>query len=285
MAGRAIIAMLPLASLSIVFAAVGGQWSGGSASAETARTTTVETARTTATSAHITTTTIRTTTTLRSTTTTIQPGPASKLKIYDEAYNPRFNPCNDPIEIKLNPGGHLSEVDIANVEEFLRQQADQLSVLTGVTIVYDGLTSQASVEVYQGGEYILLHFGLPGEGLLEVGSDGPRGWSFSWDRLRGNFMEINAFKIQVNAELISYGSSPLDNADKRFLMLLLGESLGLDILTDEDMLRADPPGDPSSWSREIMYVDSYFRSSDAPAVWGAGDAYGFAVVGANSGCF
>jgi len=145
--------------------ALAGSDGGGETSKDPAPVATPTTVRST------TPTTVRTSTptTVGVTTTTIPPSPVARLWEV-EGFHYRFNPCDHPVRLKLNPGGYLSEVDIANVESFLTEQAQQLSLITGITINYDGLTTQRSKDaVVENSKSILIHFGMPGEGLISAG--------------------------------------------------------------------------------------------------------------------
>lgn len=222
-----------------------------------------------------------TTTTVARTTTTTQP-PPPVYKLYEaEGVNARFNPCQNPITILFNPMTYLEEDQILMVEGFLIEQAAELSGLTGMQIVYGSRTNEVSESKFKNGEKILLHIGMPGEGILEAAGSG-FGWtsSLSWDRTEGAFREIDAVQIQINAQyLSSFESWEFNTSGHDRLMEMLGASLGLAHLTDDDMTAAGSI-DESRWSDEVMYGNA----SDTPT-WGPGDRAGLAAVGAMNGCF
>ena len=215
-------------------------------------------------------------------TTTLPPAPpVYKLEEFD-GVNIRFNPCQNPIKILLNPNGHLSEEQQSRVEELLASQAAELSLLTGMEIAYGGLTAEIAQDTYKNGEKILIHFGLPGEGLLAGDdTDFPYQRFISWDRTSRPFREMDSYQWTLNTTHASDFSSESFEVDgKWYLMQILGSSLGLAFLFDADMSAAGVPR--SQWQGEAMYVGS--GRTEAPE-WGPGDRIGLAAVGAVNGCF
>ncbi|MGB8862418.1 MAG: hypothetical protein WCC60_24395 [Ilumatobacteraceae bacterium] len=225
------------------------------------------------------TTTLRRTTTVPPTT-TLPPPPVYKL--YEaEGVNVRFNPCQNPITILFNPVGYLDDGQVARVEAVLIEQAAELSVLTGMNIVYGFLTDEVSQSKYKYGEKILIHVGMPGEGLIAAGDDYGWNWHYSWDRTSGGFREVDAVQAQINADVGSFfDSDSFDSMGRKLLMFLLGAAMGLNALSDADMVAAGST-DPAHWDEEIMY------RTGLPSVptWGPGDRAGLAAVGAVNGCF
>lgn len=227
------------------------------------------------------TTTTSTTTTTVVPTTTVPPPPVYKL--YEVAGNKyRWNPCQNPIKILLNPTGKLTPGQQASLEAFLTQQATELSQLTGMTIVYDGLTEEISGRGYAYGEEVLIHIDVPGgDGLLQ--DDKPFEGSISGDRIKNGFREIDAVNFHYNANALQYLflGDELHPYGQWLVMLMLGNSLGLNPLSDADMT-AGGSNDPEGWEKEIMYFGG--KHQETP-VWGPGDIKGLAEVGASAGCF
>ena len=63
-------------------------------------------------------------------------------------------------------------------------------------------------------------------------------------------------------------------------MAILGDALGLAVLSADDMVAAGSTN-PAQWEREIM---SWSWTGSEPT-WGPGDRAGLAAVGAVNGCF
>ncbi len=193
----------------------------------------------------------------------------------------RWNPCQNPIEILLNPSGKLTPTQQSTVEAFLGQQAAELSTLTGMTIEYAGLTEDKSGSGYTYGEKILLHFDVPGQGVLV--DDKPFQGTISGDRIKDGYREIDAVQLQYNSNALDYmfTGDEFRPYGQWLLMVMLGNALGLDALSDADMTAAGST-QAENWSREVMYFGG--QHSETPT-WGPGDAQGFAAVGASVGCF
>lgn len=236
-------------------------------------------------SAATTTTTSSTTTTTAAPTTTVPPTTAPPPPVYRlyevDGNRYRWNPCQNPISIILNPMDKLTPAQLAAFEGLLAAQAAELSTLTGMTIEYSGLTQEKSGRGYTYGEEILIHIDLPGEGILE--DDRPFVGTISGDRIKDGFREIDAVQFQYNANAIDllFTGDELRTYGQWLVMLMLGNALGLNALGDADMT-ASGSADPAGWEKEIMYYGG--RHLDTPA-WGPGDTQGLAAVGASLGCF
>lgn len=238
---------------------------------------TAETTTTTSTS----TTTTTTTTTVPPTTTTLAPAPVYRLYEVD-GVKYRWNPCQNPIRILLNPTGKLTPGQQASLEAFLTQQSAELARLTGMTIEYGGLTEETSGRGYAFGEEILIHIDVPGgEGLLQ--DEKPFEGSISGDRVKDGFREIDAVIFQYNANALQYLflGDELHPYGQWLVMLMLGNAMGLTPMTDADMT-AGGSTEPLGWEKEIMYFGG--KREEAPT-WGPGDLQGLAEVGAAAGCF
>lgn len=237
----------------------------------------VETATTTTTS---TTTSTSTTSTTVVPTTTVPPPPVYKL--YEaNGTKYRWNPCQNPIEILLNPTAKLNETQLAALEAFLTQQAAELSGHTGMEIEYGGLSEDTSAVGYARGEEILIHIDVPGQGILQ--DDKPFEGSISGDRVKNGFREIDSVQFQYNSNSLQYlfTGDELRPYGQWLVMLMLGNALGLNPLNDADMTAAGST-DPLGWEKEIMY---YGGAHEDTPTWGPGDIQGLAEVGASVGCF
>ena len=250
-----------------------------------------------------TTTAIRETTTTRTpttttfalaetTTTTEPPPPVFKLrkteltdwdgrKVGEVGF--RFNPCQDPIHINLNPNNKLDATETANLGLFLIEQSIFLEQVTGIDMLYMGLTGRTPVSAYRSGEDIDIFFGDPGDSaLLEADENWTYSTHSSWDRDDGTFAEVDAYQIHVNADYISdwFEGGELTNEGQWVIMHMLGKALGLETLEYSDF----PSGYPAGKQRiEIMYWQST-RGDHVPE-WGPGDLMGLFAVGAINGCF
>ena len=233
---------------------------------------------TTTTSTTTTTTTVVPTTTVPPT--TVPPPPVYRLYEVD-GNRYRWNPCQNPISIILNPMDKLTPAQLAAFEGLLTAQAAELSTLTGMTIEYSGLSQEKSGRGYTYGEEILIHIDVPGQGILE--DDRPFVGTISGDRIKDGFREIDAVQFQYNANAIDllFTGDELRTYGQWLVMLMLGNALGLNALGDADMTAAGS-SDPAGWEKEIMYYGG--SHLDTP-VWGPGDTQGFAAVGASLGCF
>ena len=244
-----------------------------------------------------TTTAIRETTTTRTpttttfalaetTTTTEPPPPVYKIIKYDRDgrdVGVRFNPCQDPIHINLNPNNKLDATETANLGLFLIEQSISLEQVTGIDMLYMGLTGRTPVSAYRSGEDIDIFFGDPGDSAL-LAADESYYYSThtSWDRDDGTFGEVDAFQIHVNADNVSdmFEGGELTNEGQWVIMHMLGKALGLDTLDRSDF----PSGYPAGKERtEIMYWFP-IRGNQEPE-WGPGDLMGLFAVGAINGCF
>ena len=288
---RMFLSFLTLALLSAAGVAVGKSYGSGDVrSAETAlvgsTTSVVATTAVPATVAPtiVAATSVASTSVARSTTvsptTTLPPPPVFEL-YESEGVNFRFNPCQNPITILFNPVGYLADGQVARIEAVLIEQAAEVSVLTGMNIVYGGLTDEVSQDKYKSGETILIHVGMPGEGVL--GADEDYLWSTlrSLDRSSGGFREVDSVQAQINANNSSYFD--LHNfvtIGTQLLMVILGQALGLALLDDYDMV-AGGSTDAAHWGDEIMN----WSSTPLVPTWGPGDREGLSLVGAVNGCF
>lgn len=232
------------------------------------------------------TTTTSTTTSTTSTSTTVVPTttlpPPPVYKLYEVDGNKyRWNPCQNPITIVLNPMDKLTEAQVTALEAFITQQAAELATMTGMTVEYAGRTEEKSGTGYTYGEEILLHIDVPGAGVLQ--DDKPFEGSISGDRIRDGFREIDAVQYQYNANALEYlfTGDELRPYGQWLVMLILGNSFGLSLLGDADMTAAGST-DPKSWEKEIMYFGGEHRETPT---WGPGDMQGLAEVGASVGCF
>jgi hypothetical protein len=226
-------------------------------------------------------TTSTTTTTVPPTTTTLAPPPVYRLYEVD-GNKYRWNPCQNPIQILLNPTGKLTPGQQAALESFITQQSSELARLTGMTIEYRGLTEETSGTGYAFGEEILIHIDVPGgEGLLQ--DDKPFEGSISGDRVKDGFREIDAVVFQYNANALQYLflEDELHPYGQWLVMLMLGNAMGLTPMTDADMTAAGS-NDPLGWEKEIMFFGG---KREDPPTWGPGDTQGLAAVGASVGCF
>lgn len=288
---RMLFSFLTLALLSAAGVAVGK--SRGSGDVRSADTALVESTTSVVATTAVTTTVVRTivaatsvasTSVARSTTVpptaTLPPPPVYKL--YESGgVNVRFNPCQNPITILFNPAGYLDDGQVARVEALLVEQAAELSVLTGMNIVYGGLTDEVSQDKFKYGEKILIHVGMPGEGVLGAGEDYMWFTHRSWDRSSGGFREVDAVQVQINAESSSlFDADSFSTIGRRRLMQILGGALGLAVLDDEDMVAASST-DSAHWGDEIMN----WSSTPVAPTWGPGDREGLFLVGAVNGCF
>jgi hypothetical protein len=227
-----------------------------------------------------TTTSTTSTTTTVVATTTVPPVPV--YRIYEvEGSKYRWNPCQNPIKILLNPEDKLTPGQLSALEGFLAAQAGELSGLTGMRIEYTGLTEEVSGRGYTFGEEILLHIAVPGEGILE--DDKPFEGAVSSDRIKDGFREIDAVNFHYNANALQYLflEDELHTYGQWLVMLMLGNALGLNPLSEADMTAAGST-DPEGWEKEIMFYGG--RHLDTP-VWGPGDRQGLVEVGAGAGCF
>ena len=288
---RMLLTFLTLALLSAAGVAVGK--SRGSGDVRSADTALVESTTSVVATTAVTTTVVRTivaatsvasTSVARSTTvsptTTLPPPPVFEL-YESEGVNFRFNPCQNPITILFNPVGYLDDGQVARIEAVLIEQAAEVSVLTGMNIVYGGLTDEVSQDKYKSGETILIHVGMPGEGLLKAGDDYPSTMTYSWDRSSGGFREVDVAQAQINANNSSYfDAHNFDTIGTQLLMVILGQALGLALLDDYDMV-AGGSTDAAHWGDEIMN----WSSTPLVPTWGPGDREGLSLVGAVNGCF
>ncbi len=234
-----------------------------------------------ATTTTTTSTTTTTTTTVPPTTTLPPPPPVYRLYQVDgNSY--RWNPCQNPIRILLNPADKLTAGQQAGLVDFLTAQAAELSRLTGMEIEYGGTTAEESASGYAFGEEILIHIEVPGEdGLLK--DDKPFEGTISGDRIKDGFREIDAVIFQYNANALQYlfTDDQLHTYGQWLVMLMLGNAMGLNSLAASDMTAAGSNVE-EAWEREIMFFGG--KRSDTP-VWGPGDIQGLAEVGAAAGCF
>ena len=195
----------------------------------------------------------------------------------------RFNPCQDPIHINLNPNNKLDATETANLGLFLIEQSIFLEQATGIDMLYMGLTGRTPVDDYRSGEDIDLFFGDPGDSaLLEADESYAFGTFTSWDRDDGTFAEVDSAQVHVNADYVSdYFKDGELTYDGRWLMMwLLGGALGLDQVEYSDFPSDYPAG---KMRTEIMYWQTN-RGSHYPE-WGPGDLMGLFAVGAINGCF
>lgn len=231
-----------------------------------------------------TTTSTTTTTTVAPTTTappvTVPPPPVHQISIV-EGSKVRWNPCQNPIRILLNPAGALSATQQSNLEAFLTDQASVLSQLTGMTIEYGGLSDKVPAAGYTYGETILIHIGAPGTGILQ--DDKVFEGAISTDRIKGEFREIDAVQLQYNANSLDFlfTDDELRPYGQWLVMHMLGNALGLDPLSKDDMIAAGSTVS-DGWPKEIMF---WGGAHTEPPVWGPGDTAGLQEVGKDAGCF
>lgn len=226
-------------------------------------------------------TTTSTTTTVPPTTTTLPPPPVYRL-YQTEGNSYRWNPCQNPIKILLNPQDKLTPAQLTALETFLTSQAAELSRLTEMTIEYAGLTEEKSGRGYAFGEEILIHFDAPGaDGLLQ--DDKPFEGTISSDRIKDGFREIDAVIFQYNADALQYlfTDDVLHTYGRWLVMLMLGNAMGLDPLAESDMTAAGSNVE-ENWEKEIMFFGG--RRTVTPE-WGPGDIQGLTEVGKTAGCF
>jgi hypothetical protein len=281
-----------------VFSLRGDESSAGNelvVSSTTQISTTTRTPTTTTAIRETTTTRTPTTTTfaLAETTTTTEP-PPPVFKLYKTELTDwdgrkvgelgfRFNPCQEPIRINLNPNNKLDATETANLGIFLLQQSYLLEEATGINMLYMGLTGRTPVSDYRSGENIDLFFGDPGDSsLLEEGESSRYAGFLSWDRDDGTFAEVDSYQAHINADYVSvwFDGGELTNEGRWMMMHILGEALSLDWLGYSDF----PSGYPAGKMRtEVMFWQPN-RGSHEPE-WGPGDLMGLFAVGAINGCF
>ncbi len=198
----------------------------------------------------------------------------------------RFNPCQGPIKINLNPNNKLDAAEIANLGIFLLEQSIFLEEVTGLDMLYMGLTSRVVGSEYLGGENIDIFFGDPGDSYLieEANKSSLFVTSATWDRDDGTFAEVDSVELHINTSTSQFASmfvgGELTSSGKWMIMHLLGFSLGVD--------RVDYFDFPSSYPyhllrTEIMYWEP-IRGTLEPE-WGPGDLMGLFAVGVINGCF
>ena len=213
-------------------------------------------------------------------TTTTPPEPHYKLWVWEDR-NVRWNPCDGQINIGFNHNGRLSNELVMEWAAVFEEQADTLSSITGLDLVYVGFTGKSLQpnRSHPGSRQphdILFYFGPPGSGLLDQpGDEAYWGNTFayvsgSWEMEQDFFNALYLFEVHINSDLASDSSIEMD---KRYIMHYLGRALGLD-RTDEDI------------DTEIMSWNGWGSgSSPGDPNWGLGDRMVLALVGASNGCF
>ena len=201
----------------------------------------------------------------------------------------RFNPCQVPVHVNLNPNGELSSQELASLELFLIWKSNEISEATGLNVLYMGLHSEVPTKAYQRGEDIDIFIGEPGSSPILEKSEGHLYASrFSYDRNDGTFWEMDAMQVHVNANKLDQwfeNDGQMTESGEWLFMNLLGTAFGLVGLDEEDF---GIPGTPSQQQREqmkneIMYW--YPQKRFVHPSWGRGDLMGFFAVGVINGCF
>jgi serine/threonine protein kinase len=216
----------------------------------------------------------------RTTTTTAPPPPAFKVAGYD-GRKYRWNPCQVPIEVFLNPGDFLSPGQTSSLGRFLAKIALEVGEFTGIPVIYSGVTTENVTNSYRAGNEILIQIAPDGTRILEAGSY--RMSSFhSWDRTKGDFREIDSYQAQWNANQKGdfFSGDNLSLTGEWLAMYTLAEAMGLSVLYDEDMTGFGV--EYSQRTGEIMYWQG---NRPKKPTWGAGDQLGLFLVGSTNGCF
>ena len=203
----------------------------------------------------------------------------------------RFNPCQVPVHVNLNPNGELSSQELASLELFLIWKSNEISEATGLNVLYMGLHSEVPTKAYQRGEDIDIFIGEPGSSPLleESRQNAPFSTWFSYDRNDGTFWEMDAVQVHVNSKN-SYLDDWFENDGQMteygewIFMHILGAAFGLEWLFEEDF---GIPGTPSQQQREQMKneIMHYSQTRLVHPSWGRGDLMGFFAVGVTNGCF
>lgn len=223
-----------------------------------------------------------------------------KLAITEDGSSTRFDSCAGPIKILLNPGdlqaesAQFTDVDVADqLGDLFTTYAQELSELTGLEIVYGGLTDKGLDPALADAQVIVITFGptgFPGredsyEDQVSTYGKTKDGWvqivNFQ------HFENSNGFAIHFEEGAKVAGGDRtvgIDEAGKRWLKTILGKALGLEQLTEDDMMTAGIPTEEHG--AQIMYTDSHQEQDGSyNLTWGEGDKAGLAAVGANAGCF
>jgi hypothetical protein len=231
---------------------------------------------TTTTTVPVTTTTFQivTTTTTRFVTTTT-PAAARYILYEYQNTNVRWDPCSGPIRVKINPNSYVSATRLAEWETHLTSVTSEISSISGLDIVYAGITSTPLRNTHPNGRTstdILFYvmppgpLGDPGGTVLDAESWGQPGyWTVS--DFTGQWGEIYSFDFAINANFVEDSS----HWWKQHLMYYLGMALGLGEL-EENILT------------EIMGWYGWGSGSYGNPAWGPGDRIGLGLVGANNGC-
>ncbi len=223
----------------------------------------------------------------RTTTTTMPPPPAFKLEEWN-GKKLRWNPCDAPIEILLNPST-LSANRVAALGTFLQETASEITEMTGIPIFYAGLTDKKTSTSRTTGEEIILQIDEPGNGLLTK-SDAGQFFSntyYGYGRSSGDFRELNLFQIHIDINKMLPLFEPaggLNPDGKRAIMANLGQAMGLAWMTDEEV-NAFGLTTREQKQNEILYWGDAAWGRRTTPLWGPGDEFGMFLVGATSGCF
>lgn len=223
-----------------------------------------------------------------------------KLAIAEDGSTIRFDSCSGPIRILVNPGDlqeaadPYTDVDVAaQLGELFTQYAEEVSEASGLEVVYGGTTDQALDPALSDEQVIIFNFGsvgFPGredEYVDEVAIFGAA--KDGWTQILSfqHFENSEGFSIHYEeAAKLAGGSrdAGIDEAGKRWLKTALGRALGLQELTEEDMVAAGIA--PAEHGAQIMYTDSHQEQNGTyNLMWGEGDKAGLAALGASNACF
>jgi serine/threonine protein kinase len=220
----------------------------------------------------------------RTTTTTEPPPPAFRL-FEENGRKYRWNPCDGPIEILLNPAT-LSPNRVAALGTFIQKTALEIMEMTEIPIFYAGITDKKTSKSRLTGEEIIIQIDEPGNGVLENSGGFSQTW-FGYGRTSGDFREINNYQIHIDInEMFSFFTpiGDLDPDGKWVIMNHLGQAMGLEWMNDQEV-NAFGLTTKAQKQNEVMYWDddAWYRSTTP--TWGPGDKFGMFLVGTTSGCF
>jgi len=217
--------------------------------------------------------------------------PRYELLVNKDGRNHRWDPCSGEIRVGINPNGQLSQQQFSEWEGLIKRTASELSVITGLSLVYSGQTAEVPATGYDShgsigknqllDAHILIFFGPPGSSAL-LGPDssneffsefrdlysGQRELNNIQNGIRSSWYEMMYFAIHINT---AFEDWELPGNAEIYFMSRMGQAMGL-VLLDE-------------WTRsEIMGYGVGSGTLGEPQ-WGPGDRIGLALLGSNNGCF
>ncbi len=223
----------------------------------------------------------------RTTTTTEPPPPAFQLYEW-EGRKLRWNPCDGPVEILLNPTDKLTPAQTASLGRFLQEKAIEITEMSGMAVFYAGITDKKTNKSRATGEEIIIQIDEPGNGILLKSDDGFFGTNyFSYGRTQGDFRELNVYQIQINSnELIRLfsNSGEINYDGQRAIMSYLGMAMGLDWLDDQEANAFGLVTTAQKQNEALYWGDGAWSRTKEPK-WGPGDKFAMFLVGATNGCF